>query len=60
MPCQCQRGHTYNLRQVQGIISNSVENKILQPVDHVEELLAQRSHGVGGAVCSFAPNGYGL
>jgi hypothetical protein len=60
MHCPGQRGHTYNLRQVQRIISNSVENEVLQPVDHVEELLAQRSHGVGGGVCAFAPNGYGL
>jgi hypothetical protein len=45
-----QRDHTYNLGQVQGVISNGVEHEILQPVDHVEELLAQRSHGVGG-VC---------
>jgi hypothetical protein len=42
--------HTYNLRQVQGIISNRVENEVLEPVDNVEELLTQRSHGVGGWV----------
>lgn len=51
----CQRGHTYNLGQVQGIISYRVENEILQPVDHVEELLAQRSHGVGGCLCALLP-----
>jgi hypothetical protein len=49
----CPRGHTYNLGQVEGVISNGVENKILQPVDNVEELLSQRSHGVGGGVVAL-------
>lgn len=53
-------GHTYNLRQVQRVISNSVENEILEPVDDVEQLLTQRSHVVGGCVCCSAPNGCGL
>jgi len=47
------RGVTYNLGQVEGVISNGVENKILQPVDNVEELLSQRSHGVGGGVVAL-------
>jgi hypothetical protein len=52
----CASGVTYNLGQVQGIISDGVENEILQPVDHVEELLAQRSHGAG-RVCVLCSNG---
>lgn len=37
-------GQTYNLRQIERVVANSVEDKVLQPVDDVEELLAQRSH----------------
>jgi hypothetical protein len=53
--CLNPRGHTYNLGQVEGIISNSVENEVLEPVDNVEELLSQRSHGAGGCVFALLP-----
>jgi hypothetical protein len=35
---------TYNLRQVEGVISDGVENQVLEPVDNVEQLLTQRRH----------------
>lgn len=41
---------TYNLGQVEGIISNRVENKILQPVYNVQQLFAQGRHGDGRRV----------
>lgn len=44
-----QVGQTYNLGKVERVISDSIENKVLQPVDNVEELLTQRSHGADGA-----------
>jgi hypothetical protein len=53
-------GRTYNLGQIEGIISNGVEDQILQPVDDVEELLAQRRHCAGLYVLFFAPDGSGL
>jgi hypothetical protein len=53
-------GRTYNLGQIEGIISNRVEDQILQPVDDVEELLAQRRHCAGVCVRYFAPDGSGL
>ena len=43
-------GATYNLGQVKGIIADGVEDKVLEPVDDVEELLAQRRHDAGGRV----------
>jgi hypothetical protein len=43
-------GATYNLGQVEGVIADGVENKVLEPVDDVEELLAQRRHNAGGRV----------
>ncbi len=44
------RGPTYNLGQIERIIANSVEDKVLEPVDDVEELLAQRRHNAGERV----------
>ena len=41
---------TYNLGQIEGIISNGVEDEVLESVDNVEQLLAQRGHGAGGCV----------
>lgn len=38
---------TYNLRQVQRVITNSIEGQILQLVDGDEEILAEGSHGGG-------------
>lgn len=35
---------TYDLWQVQGVISDSIENEVLEFVDNVEKILAQRSH----------------
>lgn len=43
-------GATYNLGQVEGVIADGVENKVLEPVDDVEELLTQRRHNAGGRV----------
>jgi hypothetical protein len=34
----------YNLRQVERIIANSVEDKVLELVDSAEQVIAQRSH----------------
>lgn len=42
--CLGRRG-TYDLGQVEGVIADGVEHQVLQPVDDVEQLLAQRSHG---------------
>ena len=53
-------GRTYNLGQIEGIISNSVEDQILQRVDDIEELLAHRRHCAGLYVLFFAPDGSGL
>jgi hypothetical protein len=51
-----QAGQAYNLWQIQGIISNGIENEILEPVDNVEELFTQRRHGGGcGGVRLGAP-----
>jgi hypothetical protein len=50
-----QGGATYNLWQIQGVISDCVEDEILQAIDDVEQLLAQRSHGAGRVFC-VAPN----
>lgn len=47
---------TYNLGEIQGIIADGVENEVLQPVDDVKQLLAQRRHGAGYVwvvFCSF-------
>lgn len=50
----------YNLRQIQRIISNSVEDEILKSVDDVEQFLAQRRHGAGRRVrCLAPPDGFG-
>jgi hypothetical protein len=38
----------YNLGQIQGIIADGVENKILELVDNVQQVLAQRSHSCRG------------
>ena len=46
-------GATYNLRQIQRVIPDGVEDEILQAIDDVEQLLAQRSHGVGGCVAAL-------
>jgi len=51
-------GATYNLRQIQRVIPDGVEDEILQAIDDVEQLLAQRSHGAGCVLCG-APNGPG-
>lgn len=40
-------GQTYNLWQVQRIISNSVEYQVLKPVHDAEELISQRGHVEG-------------
>lgn len=40
---------TYNLRQVQRIVSDGVEDQILQFVDDSQQILAERSH-FGGVV----------
>ena len=48
---QCLGGRaTYDLGQVEGIISNRVENEILQSIHNVEELFAQGRHSVDGLV----------
>lgn len=51
-------GHTYNLRQIQRVISNGVENQILQPVDDVEQFLAQRRHGAGDMCSGYSWTGW--
>jgi hypothetical protein len=38
-------GKAYNLRQIQRIISNCVEDQILQPIYNAEEFISQRGHG---------------
>jgi hypothetical protein len=48
--CASAGGATYNLGQVEGVIADGVENEVLEPVDDVEELLAQRRHNAGGRV----------
>src|SRR5690242_19141487 len=40
-------GATYNLGQVKRVIADGVEDQVLEPVDNVEELLAQRRHNAG-------------
>lgn len=40
-------GQTYNLRQVQRIISNSVEDQVLEPVYNAEQLITERGHVEG-------------
>lgn len=44
------KGTTYNLGQVEGVISDSIENKVLEPVHNIEELLTQRRHNAGERV----------
>lgn len=48
--CASAGGATYNLGQVEGVIADGVENEVLEPVDDVEELLAQRRHNAGRRV----------
>jgi hypothetical protein len=43
-------GATYNLGQIERVIADGVENEVLEPVDDVEELLAQRRHNAGERV----------
>lgn len=38
-------GQTYNLRQIEGVIADGVEDEILEAVDDIEQLLTQRRHG---------------
>lgn len=38
--CQLRGLASYNLRQVQGIIADGVEDQILQPVHNAEELIS--------------------
>lgn len=40
--------NAYNLRKIQGITADGVEDKILQLVDGAEQILAEGSHGDGG------------
>ena len=37
-------GLTYNLRQVEGIIANGVEDKVLKPIDDIEEIFSEVGH----------------
>ena len=55
MPSLAGVGYAYNLRQIQRIISNGVEDEILKPIDDVEQLLAQRRHGAGDCVRRLVP-----
>jgi hypothetical protein len=44
--------NAYNLRKIQGVTANGVENQILQLVDRDEQILAECSHGDdGGGFC---------
>jgi hypothetical protein len=47
---------TYNLREIQRVIADSVEYKILQFVDNRQQVVAEGSHGSGCAICDW-PNG---
>lgn len=38
-------GQAYNLRQIEGIIADGIEDEILKAVDDIEQLLTQRRHG---------------
>jgi hypothetical protein len=38
------RGKTYNLRQVERVIADGVEDEVLKAVDDIEQLLTQRRH----------------
>lgn len=50
--CTCQRARprlamfciAYNLWQIQRVVSNRVEDKILKLVDHAEQVFAEGSH----------------
>jgi hypothetical protein len=48
--CASAGGATYNLGEIERVIADGVENEVLEPVDDVEELLAQRRHNAGGRV----------
>ena len=37
-------GGAHNLRKIQGIIANGVEDEILQLVDHAEKILTKSCH----------------
>lgn len=38
-------GKAYNLWEVERIVANCVEDQVLQPVDHAQEILAKCRHG---------------
>lgn len=37
----------YNLRKIQGVIANGIENQVLQFVDNSQEIFPERRHGHG-------------
>jgi hypothetical protein len=39
-----QGGHSYNLREVQTVIADSVKNQILQFIDYSKQILTKRCH----------------
>jgi hypothetical protein len=45
VPEKSRHGTPYNLRQIQGIIADCVEDEVLEFVDYMEKILAQVGHG---------------
>ena len=42
----CEGGEPYNLRQIQTIIADSIENQILKFIDYSKQVFTKGSHGV--------------
>ena len=40
-------GVAYYLREIEGVIANSVEDQVLQLIDSPQQVVAERSHGSG-------------
>jgi hypothetical protein len=40
-------GVAYNLREIEGVIANGVEDQVLQLIDGPQQVVAERSHGSG-------------
>jgi hypothetical protein len=54
-PFHVLRGKAYNLRQIQRVIADGVEDQVLQPVDYVEKFISKCSHdreSVRGQMCA--------